>query len=331
VSLSLPESPPGPEPRFDPNALAVLEARYLLRDHDGRLAETPAGLLWRVARTVAAVEARRGADELAVARELHAPLARLEFLPNSPTLMNAGRPRGQLSACFVLPVEDELESIFETVKHAARIHQTGGGTGFSFSRLRPRRARLSSGGEASGPLAFMRVFDAATGAVYQGGVRRGANMGILRVDHPDVLEFIDAKRKSGELTHFNISVAVTDAFMTALDRGTTYELLDPRTRAPVSALDAKMVWRRLVDAAWTTATRASSSSTGSTPRTPRRTSGRSSPRTRACPATPGSSRATARARSTSSWDVPSRRSSTASATPRRRASSPPGRSRSSRS
>jgi ribonucleoside-diphosphate reductase alpha chain len=241
-----------PAPGFDPHALRVLEARYLRRDERGELVETPDQMLWRVASAVAAVEARWGGDAQAHAQRFYEALARLELLPNSPTLMNAGRARGQLSACFVLPVEDELESIFDTVKHAARIHQTGGGTGFSFSRLRPRHARLSSGGEASGPVSFMRVFDAATAAVYQGGVRRGANMGILRVDHPDVLEFIDSKRDAGVLTHFNISVAATDAFMSAVEAGTTYDLLDPRTREPVGTQDARAVWERIVRSAWAT-------------------------------------------------------------------------------
>lgn len=241
-----------PTPVFDKNARTILEARYLLRDEEGALTETPAELLWRVAKAVAEAERSFGQDPAPWARTFHEMLARLDFLPNSPTLMNAGKPRGQLSACFVLPVEDELEAIFDTVKHAARVHQTGGGTGFSFSRLRPRKARLSSGGEATGPVAFMKVFDAATSAVHQGGVRRGANMGILRVDHPDVLEFIEIKRRAGELTHFNISVAVTDAYMAALAAGTTYDLVDPRTGSKTGAFDAREVWRRLVEAAWTT-------------------------------------------------------------------------------
>lgn len=247
-----PEPPIEPAPGFDPHAIRVLEARYLRRDERGELVETPSEMLWRVASAVASVEARWGGDARAQALRFYDALARLEWLPNSPTLMNAGRARGQLSACFVLPVEDELESIFDTVKHAARIHQTGGGTGFSFSRLRPRHARLSSGGEASGPVSFMRVFDAATAAVYQGGVRRGANMGILRVDHPDVLEFIDSKRDAGVLTHFNISVAATDAFMRAVEAGTSYDLLDPRTREPVGSQDARAVWERIVRSAWST-------------------------------------------------------------------------------
>lgn len=247
-----PTPPPGLEPAFDAHALRVLEARYLRKDERGEVVETPAALLWRVARAVAAAEAAHGGDPEAQARTFYEALARLEFLPNSPTLMNAGRPRGQLSACFVLPVEDELEAIFDTVKHAARIHQTGGGTGFAFSRLRPRHARLSSGGEASGPVSFMKVFDAATAAVYQGGVRRGANMGILRVDHPDVLEFIDAKREPGVLTHFNISVAITDAFMQALEQGGRYDLLDAATRQPVGSQDARTVWERIVRSAWAT-------------------------------------------------------------------------------
>jgi ribonucleoside-diphosphate reductase alpha chain len=251
---TLPSSAPPeqPAPAFDPHALRVLEARYLRRDEKGRIVETPRELLWRVGQAVASVEARHGGDPKLQAGRFFEALARLDFLPNSPTLMNAGRPKGQLSACFVLPVEDELESIFETVKHAARIHQTGGGTGFSFTRLRPRHARLSSGGEASGPVSFMKVFDAATAAVYQGGVRRGANMGILRVDHPDILEFIDSKRDLTQLTHFNISVAATDAFMHAVEAGGSYDLLDPRTGEPLGSQDARAVWDRIVRSAWAT-------------------------------------------------------------------------------
>ncbi len=252
-------APGSPTPAFDDNALAVLEARYL-RPRPGGGRETPDEALWRVARGVAAAEARWGGDPEAWARRFHDAMARRELLPNSPTLMNAGRPHGQLSACFVLPVADDLEAIFDAVKHAARIHQTGGGTGFSFSRLRPQRAPLATGGAASGPVAFMRVFDAASAAVHQGGVRRGANMGILRVDHPDVLELVDAKRRPGELTHFNISVGVTDAFMDALARGADYDLLDPRSVDParpgtgvaLGQLSAPAVWRAIAESAWAT-------------------------------------------------------------------------------
>ena len=237
-------------PEFTPQALRVLEARYLLMN--GPEVEDPAAMLWRVASTVAESESQWGDDSGAWAERFYGSMARLEFLPNSPTLMNAGRKGGQLSACFVLPVEDSLDGIFDSVKDAARIHQTGGGTGFSFSRLRPRGAALSGRGAASGPVAFMRVFDAATGAVHQGGVRRGANMGILRVDHPDVDEFIEAKQTAGELTHFNLSVAVTDAFMKALESGGTYELVDPQTGVVTGERPAALTWERLVRAAWST-------------------------------------------------------------------------------
>ncbi len=243
---------PALEPPFSAQALQILRARYLLKGPGGEPRETPAQLLWRVASALAAVEQRWGADPAARAREAYELLARLEFLPNSPTLMNAGKARGQLSACFVLPVEDTLDAIFETIKDAARIHSTGGGTGFAFSRLRPRDDEVAGGGRASGPVAFLRVFDAATAAVHQGGVRRGANMGILRVDHPDILEFVDAKRDPRELTHFNVSVAATDAFMEAVERGAAYDLINPRTGAAVASLDARAVWDRIVQAAWKT-------------------------------------------------------------------------------
>lgn len=237
-------------PEFSPSALQVLEARYLLQS--GSETEDPAEMLWRVASTVAGSESQWGEDSGVWAERFYESMARLEFLPNSPTLMNAGREGGQLSACFVLPVEDTLDGIFDSVKDAARIHQTGGGTGFSFSRLRPRGAALRGRGAASGPVAFMRVFDAATGAVHQGGVRRGANMGILRVDHPDVDEFIEAKQTAGELSHFNLSVAVTDAFMEALESGGTYALVDPKTGAVTAERPAQKTWDRLVQAAWST-------------------------------------------------------------------------------
>lgn len=244
--------PPGPGPAFTEQALQVLRARYLLKGADGRPVEAPNELLWRVARALAAVEARWGGDVAERAEAFCRALARLDLLPNSPTLMNAGKERGQLSACFVLPLEDSLDAIFETIKSAARIHSTGGGTGFAFSRLRPRDDAVTGGGRAAGPVAFLRVFDAATAAVHQGGVRRGANMGILRVDHPDVLEFVDAKRDPRELTHFNISVAATDAFMAAVAEGRPYDLVNPRTGRPAGQLDARAVWDRLVDSAWAT-------------------------------------------------------------------------------
>jgi ribonucleoside-diphosphate reductase alpha chain len=220
------------------NALAVLQKRYLLKDDHGRAAETPEDLLWRVALHVALAERDRGADEARVqeaASRFYRMMAALEFLPNSPTLMNAGRRLGQYFACFVLPVADAIiddkdEGIFDTLRSAAFIHKTGGGTGFDFSRIRPEATRVdSTHGRASGPLSFMRVFNAATDAIHQGGFRRGANMAILRVDHPDILDFIRAKADPRELTNFNISVAVTDEFLRALRGNLRHYVVDPHT------------------------------------------------------------------------------------------------------
>ncbi|MBI3724098.1 adenosylcobalamin-dependent ribonucleoside-diphosphate reductase [bacterium] len=245
-------SPPRtPEPAVSENSRRILEARYLVRSADGSVVETPAGMFWRVACAVAAPEAARGEDAHAVARDFYAALASLEFLPNSPTLMNAGREIGQLAACFVLPVEDSIDAIFETLKHAAKIQRTGGGTGFSFSRLRPKDdAVATTGGRASGPISFMRVYNAATDAIHQGGVRRGANMAILRVDHPDILEFVDVKSDPAELRNFNVSVAVTDAFMRAVREGGAYDLVSPRTGTALGSLDARAVFDRIVARAW---------------------------------------------------------------------------------
>jgi ribonucleoside-diphosphate reductase alpha chain len=230
------------------NARAVLERRYLLRDDSGAVTESPEGLFRRVARAVA--EAEPAAERAALAERLEARLAALELLPNSPTLMNAGRPAGQLAACFVIPVDDDLASIFDALKWAALIHQSGGGTGFSFSRLRPRGDVVrTTHGVASGPLSFIRVFDAATETIKQGGVRRGANMAVLRVDHPDVLEFVDAKRGPG-LENFNISVAATDAFLRAAARGERFALVHPRTGAAVREVDAAELLDRIAAAAW---------------------------------------------------------------------------------
>lgn len=223
---------------LSPNALAVLQKRYLLKDEHGRPAETPEELLWRVALHVALAERAAGVDDARIqetAARFYRMMAALEFLPNSPTLMNAGRRLGQYFACFVLPVADAIiddkdEGIFDTLRSAAFIHKTGGGTGFDFSRLRPEASRVeSTHGRASGPLSFMRVFNAATDAIHQGGFRRGANMGILRVDHPDILDFIRAKSDPAQLTNFNLSIAVTDEFLRALRGNLKHYVVDPHT------------------------------------------------------------------------------------------------------
>jgi ribonucleoside-diphosphate reductase alpha chain len=240
---------------LSPNALRVLEARYLRRDATGRVIESPDGLFRRVARAVATAEAAFGADGAVDEWDavFHDLLGSLDFLPNSPALMNAGTPLGQLAACFVLPVADTMESIFEALRTMALVQRTGGGTGFSFSRLRPRGDRLeSTGGEASGPVSFMRVFDSATESIKQGGRRRGANMAVLRVDHPDVLEFVEAKLDRRSFLNFNLSVAVTDRFMRAVDAGERFDLVHPSTGRTTASVDAREVFARLARAAWET-------------------------------------------------------------------------------
>jgi ribonucleoside-diphosphate reductase alpha chain len=247
----LPRATVEPSTPWTDNARTVLARRYLLRDEEGHIVETPEQLLRRVARAVAAAESRHGTDATAWEGKFLDAMARLELLPNSPTLMNAGKSAGQLSACFVLPVNDSMPDIFDAVKWAAVIQQTGGGTGFSFSRLRPSGDVVrSTSGIASGPVSFIEVFNTATDAIRQGGVRRGANMGILRVDHPDVLEFIAAKSNPARLRNFNVSVAITDEFMEALAKGADYALRNPRGGAEVRRLDAKRVWQSIAQLAW---------------------------------------------------------------------------------
>jgi len=258
IAEQLPDDLPAAD--LSDNARIVLARRYLKKDDKGRPTEEPETMFWRVAKTIAAEDAKYGASQGAVdalAREFYRLMTRRLFEPNSPTLMNAGRPLGQLSACFVLPVEDALSNglngIYDTLRAMALVHQSGGGTGFAFSRLRPTNDVVKSTmGVASGPVSFMRLYDASTEVVKQGGTRRGANMGILRVDHPDIREFVTCKLDVTQITNFNISVAITDAFMEAVKAGTSYDLVSPRTGAVVGQEDAREIFDLIVHGAWAT-------------------------------------------------------------------------------
>ncbi len=235
------------------NAIRVLEKRYLLKDENGNVVETPEEMFHRVAHDIALADEKYGEDAKKTEKEFYEIMSDLLFIPNSPTLMNAGTSIQQLSACFVIPVDDSMASIFEAVKHTALIHQSGGGTGFSFSRIRPKGDIVkSTGGIASGPISFMKVFNAATDVIKQGGRRRGANMGILHVTHPDILDFIKCKDDPKELTNFNISVTVTDEFMEKVKKGGDYDLINPRTKKPVGKLNAKEVFDLITEHAWKT-------------------------------------------------------------------------------
>jgi len=242
-----------PDPNLSDNALTILKRRYLQKDAEGQVVETPRQMFWRVASFIASNERyyNSQADATAEAVEYYKMMAALDFIPNSPTLMNAGRPLGQLAACFVLPIDDSMEAIFEAVKQAALVHKSGGGTGFAFSRLRPKASMVASTtGTASGPVSFMAVFNAATEAIKQGGTRRGANMGILRVDHPDIREFINCKKDMTAITNFNISVALTDKFMQALLNNESYELVAPHTGKVARTENARGIFDLIAENAW---------------------------------------------------------------------------------
>ncbi len=253
VSVSVPKSVAEPEPVFSENAVEVLRRRYLMRDKAGKPIETPDDLLRRISNAIAEADAAytSKSNVIKTAEKFYQMLFNKDFLPNSPTIMNAGRELGQLSACFVLPIDDSMESIFQTLKDTALIHKSGGGTGFSFSRIRPKKSIVkTTSGVASGPVSFMKVYNASTEAVKQGGTRRGANMGILRVDHPDILEFIDCKKNNTDLTNFNISVAVTDDFMEKVRKREQYELINPTDGSVAGTLNAADVFKLIARNAW---------------------------------------------------------------------------------
>ena len=239
------------EPKLTVNALEVLQKRYLLKNEKGKTIETPAEMFMRVAKAIARVDRKYRGTPKKTRKIFYSMMTKLEFLPNSPTLFNAGTRLGQLSACFVLPVEDSLKSIFTAVKNMALIEKSGGGVGFNFSKLRPKGDIVkSTHGVASGPVSFMRVFDVATDVIKAGGKRRGAMMGILRVDHPDIAEFITSKQKPGALSNFNISVAITDEFMNTLEEDGTYWLVNPRNKKKVKKFKAADIWNLIVESAW---------------------------------------------------------------------------------